>query len=798
MTAAMAMPPDIRPHVARYLQDGFDVVPIPPRQKGPQVRQWEQETFTLAAFGPANNVGIKLGAGGLADVDLDCPEAIAIAPTFLPETGFIYGRAGAPASHWFYRLDPAVVSIKLMDPAARTKADATLIELRCLAKAGTIGYQSVVPGSTHEDTGELIEFAPGATRIVANADAHDIQQAVHRIAAAALLARHFPGEKSGRHDAFLAIGNVLARAGWTAVDARQFVRGIYRSIWGAAADLSAADSEAADGFARLQTGRTMHGIPHLKSVFPGAVIDAALRWMSVDVALASPTTSPTAPTTTTATRSPFEADDAGSGGAVADTPTGAIRYSLNLHDTGNADRLVSAYGDKLLFCESRASFGVWTGAYWRLEKGLTVARIAEQVIRDEFAKAGKITDSDVRKTFIAHLNKSLSRSGIESMVEVSKRKVRAVDPADFDATPHLLNFDNGTLDLRSGVLKAHDPNDLITRCIPYEYDTAAECPTFHRFLQRIMGFRAGGDSEQNDRALRLIGYLRRLFGCALGGKPEKIVAILHGNGNNGKTTLLETIRAVLGGRQYAGQIQIESLMVKPGDASASNAINADLADLQGCRFVSASEPEKGMRFSAARVKYLTGLTEVKARYLRENPFTFQPTHKLFVDANDRPAVADPNDALWNRLKLIPFTVEIPTSEIDTSMGGKLLRERPGIMTWLVGGAMEYFAEGLQDIPEVSAATNEYRQESDRLRDFLADECTVGVGWVAVADLWTAYLDWERRNGVLVPLRKSDFDQRIQRLNCTPTKKHRGTVRAWAGISLRVGADVTPEPQGGGD
>jgi putative DNA primase/helicase len=313
-----------------------------------------------------------------------------------------------------------------------------------------------------------------------------------------------------------------------------------------------------------------------------------------------------------------------------------------------------------------------------------------------------------------------------------------------------------------------------------------------------MGFRAGGDSEQNDRALRLIGYLRRLFGCALGGKPEKIVAILHGNGNNGKTTLLETIRAVLGGRQYAGQIQIESLMVKPGDASASNAINADLADLQGCRFVSASEPEKGMRFSAARVKYLTGLTEVKARYLRENPFTFQPTHKLFVDANDRPAVADPNDALWNRLKLIPFTVEIPTSEIDTSMGDKLLRERPGIMTWLVGGAMEYFAEGLQDIPEVSAATNEYRQESDRLRDFLADECTVGVGWVAVADLWTAYLDWERRNGVLVPLRKSDFDQRIQRLNCTPTKKHRGTVRAWAGISLRVGTDVTPEPHGGGD
>lgn len=455
---------------------------------------------------------------------------------------------------------------------------------------------------------------------------------------------------------------------------------------------------------------------------------------------------------------------------------------LELHDTGNADRLVAVHGSRLLYCEDRASFGVWAGHRWILDRGLLVSQLAENVIRSAFGEAGKILDDDKRKSLFRHLNSSLSRSGIANMVEVSKRKVRFVRPAEFDAEPYLLNFENGTLDLRSGLLLEHQPKHLITRCIPYAFDAAAGCPNFLRFIHRIMGYREGGSAERNESALRLIAYLRRLFGCALTGKPEKIVAIFHGGGNNGKTTLLETIRGALGGDEYSGQLQIESLMVSQSQSLGSNSINADLAGLQGKRFVTASEPEKGMRFSSARLKHLTGLSEVKARFLRENPFTFPPSHKLFIDANDRPIVSDAKDALWNRLKLIPFEVEIPRGEIDTHLGEKLLRELPGIMAWMAAGAAEYIREGLVDIPEVLIATEGYRMASDALGEFIRERCLPNPGkWVAVAKLWEAYTEWSTGGGA--SLSKRDFDLGLHRIGCRLVKKENGTVRAWEGIEL---------------
>jgi putative DNA primase/helicase len=148
-------------------------------------------------------------------------------------------------------------------------------------------------------------------------------------------------------------------------------------------------------------------------------------------------------------------------------------------------------------------------------------------------------------------------------------------------------------------------------------------------------------------------------------------------GKNGKTTLLEVIRDALGDREYAGQVQVDSLMIRPKEALSSNAVNTDLADLEGCRFVSSSEVEQGQRLSLSRVKYLTGVGQIKARRLRENMITFQPTYKLFLDCNHRPVITDPNDAIWNRMKCIPFKVQIPEKEIDKDLLAKLRPQLPG-------------------------------------------------------------------------------------------------------------------------
>src|SRR6185436_20871694 len=117
------------------------------------------------------------------------------------------------------------------------------------------------------------------------------------------------------------------------------------------------------------------------------------------------------------------------------------------------------------------------------------------------------------------------------------------------------------------------------------------------------------------------------------------------------------------------------------EAISNNAVNTDVADLQGRRFVSSSETEQGQRLSLSRVKYLTSLAQIKARKLRENMITFRPTYKLFLDCNHKPVITDPNDAIWNRVKCIPFKTQIPQEEIDTSLPVKLRTELAGILRW---------------------------------------------------------------------------------------------------------------------
>ena len=302
-----------------------------------------------------------------------------------------------------------------------------------------------------------------------------------------------------------------------------------------------------------------------------------------------------------------------------------------------------------------------------------------------------------------------------------------------------------------------------------------------------------------------MSYLQRAFGCAATGKPEKVLFVLHGEGNNGKTTLLEIIRDTLGDKQYAGQVQVDSLMIRPKEALSSNAVNTDLADLQGSRFVSSSEVEQGQRLSLSRVKYLTGLGQIKARRLREDMITFQPTYKLFLDCNHKPVITDPNDAIWNRVKCVPSNVEIVGDEIDKDLPDKLRTELPGILRWIIEGAVLYHREGLGDPPDVVAATEQYRQESDRLKEFFEDCCVLaGAGneaswkkerwWVPAAELYAAYSSWAEAMGNKYPLSKDNFDERlVKQGRIRGRERPEGgrkskQVRVWLGIRLKTGED----------
>jgi putative DNA primase/helicase len=266
----------------------------------------------------------------------------------------------------------------------------------------------------------------------------------------------------------------------------------------------------------------------------------------------------------------------------------------------------------------------------------------------------------------------------------------SIRPADLDTHPDLLNFMNGTVDLKTGRLMSHSPEHFITKLVHHDYRPEATCPTFRAFLERITGGGPDASEAALERSHRLIRYLQKAFGYSLTGHTiAKAVFLLYGRGDNGKSTLLTLFLALL--VEYAVLLQIDTLMVR----QESNNTQADLADLRGARFVMTSETEEGQRLAEGKLKRITqGMGRIKATRKYENPVEFPESHKLWIDANHLPIVRGTDNAIWNRLHPVPFGVTVPKDEQDPELPLKLLAEAEGILAWAVAGAVRWYAEGL--------------------------------------------------------------------------------------------------------
>ncbi len=173
-----------------------------------------------------------------------------------------------------------------------------------------------------------------------------------------------------------------------------------------------------------------------------------------------------------------------------------------------------------------------------------------------------------------------------------------------------------------------------------------------------------------------------------------------------------------------------------------------MARLRGARFVTASETEDGRRLSEAFVKDITGGDTISARYMRAEWFDFRPECKVFLATNHKPTVRGTDDAIWSRIRLIPFEVSIPEHERDPQLRDKLIGEAAGILAWAVRGCLEWQAGGLQPPPEVVQATGSYREEMDLLGAFLAERCDTSDprAETSAKDLYGDYQEWAAEVG----------------------------------------------------
>jgi hypothetical protein len=271
-------PEDARGAAELYLAKGLAPIPLPPRSKDPGYTGWPTLRLDLACMdqhfpvGQDRNVGILNGepSNNLHDVDLDCPEALATAPLLLPATGWKFGRKSTPRSHWIYKTDV---------PLDKAHQDYTDLDGTILVELRGTGGQTVYPPSIHKDTGERITWEqfgePGQIKLA------DLQGAVGQLAAAALLARHWPA-KGSRDAAAMALSGGLLRCGCNEAQVSQFVHAVAVAAGDEEARMRAGKAIPTD---RKQVdGRQTTGWPTLEELIgePGKEVVRRVRdWLGM-------------------------------------------------------------------------------------------------------------------------------------------------------------------------------------------------------------------------------------------------------------------------------------------------------------------------------------------------------------------------------------------------------------------------------------------------------------------------------------------------------------------------------------
>lgn len=402
-------------------------------------------------------------------------------------------------------------------------------------------------------------------------------------------------------------------------------------------------------------------------------------------------------------------------------------------DTGNAARFTDNFGEVVRYSYIRKNWYYYNGKTWVLDQEGKVKNLVDEILekmkQEPVYVSDDVDEEQAQKNLQKHIKYSRGSNGKTNMLKESQHLV-PIQPEQFDKDKHLLNVQNGYIDLKTGNLHDHDRSKYFSKIATVEYTDKIDYPQWHDFLIDIFD----GNTD-------LINYMQRAVGYSLSGSTEEqVMFILYGNGRNGKSVFLDIITEMLG--NYTTNIQPQTLMVKPQSGSA----NSDIARLQGARLVTTTEPNDGMRFDEGLVKQITGGDTVTARFLYGDEFDYEPEFKLWMATNHKPIIRGTDDGIWRRMVIIPFTVQIPDHKVDKNLKYKLRREMTAILNWAVEGYQEWQRIGLNEPDIIKQQRGDYRKEMDPVEQFIEDCCIRKDGERAKGSLlYQSYKEWATDN-----------------------------------------------------
>jgi len=402
---------------------------------------------------------------------------------------------------------------------------------------------------------------------------------------------------------------------------------------------------------------------------------------------------------------------------------------LSCTDIGNAQRLMHHYGDVIRYCTTWKRWLIWDGTRWAIDMADRIVALAKKTTRKIFAEVADCDDDKDAEALTKWAKASANVMRIKAMITLTQPDC-SISPDDLDSNPWIINCINGTIDLKTGALLPHCKTDYITKRCPIAYDPTAISPLWDQYFGTFF-----------PKSPDLVMYLQRAAGYAITGlSTEKALFLLEGDGDNGKTTFVETIMAAIG--DYGDQIHSDTLLITKNEK-----MSTDIARMKGLRVLVSSETDPGKRLAEAKIKSLTGGGKQFGEMKYGDPFTFNPTHTIFFDTNYAPDIRGTDNAIWNRVKSIVFPVQLEKSQIDTTFNARLRTEFPGIFNWLVEGCLAYQRDGLNDPLEVCSAVSTFRAEMDTLSHWVDTCCIVSPDCTASGkQLYTSYVQWCKETG----------------------------------------------------
>lgn len=488
------------------------------------------------------------------------------------------------------------------------------------------------------------------------------------------------------------------------------------------------------------------------------------------------------------------------------TSNKTVLKALDGNEVGDTFLFVQLFKDKYLFDHASGLWYYWNDHYWRFDELNHVPVLMQEVVAlydkqmqyESYSAMVARKEKNTKKTEKHEYRVKAIRKRVDQL-QTLHRKNNILKQAtygkgslgfpgnDWDTKPWLFGCKNGVIDLKTGKYRKGKPGDYIKTVSPIEWKGIdAPCPTWEKFMLDIFG---------QDKSI--VDYIQRLFGYGITGlTTEHIYPILWGKkGRNGKSTMLETLKYVLGPMAHKAPANF-FMQQRQGKATGSH--DAELMSFRGARFIWGSESNDGDRLDTARLKELVGGDTISARppYGRRQ-VEFKPTYLLLLLTNLRPRIPASDSALWRRIHLIPFLysfIDNPDPENpfqlkdNKNLGEALEKEASGILAWLVDGCRAWDNFGLLPPDSINNATAEYRADEDIVGHFIEECCDVGSPILRVGPkkLYDEYKKWCTDVGHF-PLAKPRFLKDI-RERYGKMKTKRGT-RTFRGIALRQSSEM---------